>query len=194
MLAATKSLAKTLIRRTILPHDLSQRGTLTEVEYGFVRELVERANTQPGDIVEIGTLFGYTAQRLASWKAADKKIITVDQYSWNPLLLSPAEHEAVVAQNFYYLREHGHLEMVRADKNAFYASRTFDPPPAMVFLDAVHSFEETLKDIQWAQRIGVPIISGHDYSDMHPGVIEAVKTSGGAEKVVGTVWVLRLPG
>jgi len=34
--------------------------------------------------------------------------------------------------------------------------------PAMVFVDAVHDYPETKKDIEWAQKVGARIIAGHD--------------------------------
>ena len=37
--------------------------------------------------------------------------------------------------------------------------------------------------------MGVPIISGHDYSDSHPGVMQAVDELFASDiKVVGSVW------
>jgi len=183
-----KGAAKRIIRKTLLRHDLSQRGSLSEEEYGFLRQLVQRANSFPGDFVEIGTLFGNTAQRLAAWKSSEKKVIAVDQFSWNPWILSPEEHEKLTANNLFYLTAHGHLEIIKANKNEFYKRSVFAVPPALAFLDAMHTYEETKLDILWARRTGVGIICGHDYD--HPGVVKAVAEFGGPEQVVGTVWVL----
>jgi hypothetical protein len=183
-----KNGVKYVLRRTFLRHDLSHSGSLAECEYAFLRTLVERANQFPGDFVEIGTLFGSTAQRLASWKAAGKKVIAVDQFSWNPWLLSPSEHERITANNLFYLTAHGHLQIVKADKNEFYR-QPFAVPPALAFLDAVHTYEETRRDILWAKQAGVRVICGHDHD--HPGVVKAVAEFGGPENVVGSVWVLR---
>src|SRR5947209_3783909 len=187
MMRFLKGGVKRLLRRTFLPHDLAQRGSLTEGEYHFLRLLVERANQFPGDLVEIGTLFGNTAQRLAAWMGPGKKIIAVDQFSWNPWLLSPTEHAKVTANNLFYLTAHGHVEIVKADKNEFYR-RYFSVPPALAFLDAVHTYEETHRDIVWATQARVGVICGHDYD--HPGVVRAVAEFGGPEQVVGSVWVL----
>jgi len=192
MKAFLKKGVKHLLRRTVLRHDLGRSGSLSDQEYEFLRTLVESANHLPGDFVEIGTLFGSTAQRLAAWKAPNKKVIAVDGFFWNPWILSPAEHERVTKNNLFFLTAHGHVEVVTADKNEFYRERVFPIPPALAFLDAVHTYEETRRDIVWARKAGVGVICGHDYSSLDaPGVVQAVHEFGGAEKVVGTVWVLR---
>jgi hypothetical protein len=187
MIRLLKRGMKHILRRTLFRHDLSHCGSLGEGEYTFLKSLVDRANELPGDFIEIGTLFGSTAQRLAAWKAPGKKVIAVDQFSWNPWILSSAEHERITSNNLFYLAAHGHLEIVRADKNDFYR-RPFAVPPALVFLDAVHTYEETRRDIIWAKQVGVGVICGHDYD--HPGVVRAVEEFGGPERVVGSVWVL----
>jgi hypothetical protein len=112
MIGFCKRGVKYVLRRTLFPQDLSQCGSLSEAEYGFLKSLVERANTLPGDFVEIGALFGSTTQRLAAWKAPEKKVIAVDRFSWNPWILSPEEHERVTANNLFFLTAHGHVEIV----------------------------------------------------------------------------------
>jgi hypothetical protein len=169
---------------------LAELGTLSEEEHGFLQELVQRSNPFPGDLIEIGTLFGHTTQRLASWKAPQKRVVTVDRFSWNPWGLTDGDHERLAGNNLFYLTGHGHVELVKADKNDFYRDRDFAVPPALVFLDAVHKYDETRKDIVWARRVGARVICGHDYGPAFPGVIQAVQEFGGPEKVVGTVWVL----
>jgi len=85
--------------------------------------------------------------------------------------------------------ETGHVLRLSMDKNKFYESYR-GPAPAMVFLDAVHDYEETSKDIEWAQRAGAPIIVGHDYCDEFLGVKQAVDQYGGPQESAGSVWVL----
>ncbi|MBX9680812.1 MAG: hypothetical protein K2X38_18805 [Gemmataceae bacterium] len=138
MLKLCKRAVKHVVRRALFPHDLSHCGSLGASEYEFLKSLVERANELPGDFVEIGTLFGSTAQRLAAWKAPEKKVFAVDRFSWNPWILSPEEHERITANNLFYLTAHGHVEIVKADKNDFYR-RPFAVPPALAFLDAIHT-------------------------------------------------------
>ena len=46
-----------------------------------------------------------------------------------------------------------------------------------------------MEDLRWATKIGIPIISGHDYCDKYPGVVRAVdETFGDRVKVSGWVW------
>jgi len=167
-------------------------GSLTDEEYGFLRELVREANTLPGPIIEIGTLFGRTTSKMALWKAPHKKIITVDNYSWNPLHLSPEWHYHMTELVLQYLRESGQVIQVRADKNAWF-SRYDGEAPALVFCDADHSYEPTVRDIEFALRVGAQIICGHDYSPQHPGTMQAVAEHGGYRTLKGTLWALCAP-
>ena len=126
---------------------------------------------------------------MALAKAPHQKIITVDVYCWNRLGFAPDVHAAFTSQMLYYLSETGHVKVVRMDKNEFFS--TYEgPPPSMVFLDAVHDYDETKKDIEWAQRAGARTIAGHDYCDEFPGVKQVVDEFGGPAELGGTVWVL----
>jgi hypothetical protein len=166
-----------------------QQATVEAEGIPFIQGLVRESRAHSGPIVEIGTLLGVTTTHMALAKAPQQKIITVDVYCWNPWGLTPDVHEALATQVLYYLRETDHVECVRMDKNEFY--RTYDgPPPAMVFLDAWHDYDETKKDIEWAVGVGAKIISGHDYCDQFPGVKQAVDEFGGPRQRAGTVWVL----
>lgn len=168
-------------------------GTMVyDVERQFLKELVELASALPGPIIEIGTLFGETTTRMALWKAPSKKIITVDNYSFNPWGIGSAMQRMLADRMLMYLQETGHVEVRCCDKDDFYREYRGEKP-ALVFLDADHSYEATKADIEWAQRIGAAIISGHDYSDMFPGVCRAVAEAGGAARNTGGVWVLNGP-
>lgn len=155
----------------------------------FVQRLVRESRQYPGPIIEIGTLLGVTTTHMALAKAPEQKIITVDIYCWNPWGVTPEIHEAHAKQQLHYLVETGHVERVRMDKDEFFAKYR-GPAPAMVFLDAMHDYENTKLDIEWAQRVGAKIISGHDYCDLHPGVIQIVDELGGPRELGGSVWVL----
>lgn len=158
-------------------------------ELNLLRELVERSNTLPGPIIEIGTLFGYTTSRIALWRSPRKKIITVDNYCWNPWGLTPDMHHAMTLRFLHYLEATGQVEVKRMDKGEFFDSYRGDAP-ALVFLDADHSYEATKADIEWAKSIGTGIISGHDYFEHCPGVGRAVEEAGGAVRHAGGVWAL----
>lgn len=166
------------------------QGSVQPDEANFLRVLVEQANDFDGPIIEIGTLFGMTTTRLAQWKRAGKRLITVDNFGWNPLELTSDEHYELTKGVLSYLIAVQDVELLKQGKSEFYASYT-GPGPALVFLDAIHSYEETKRDIEWAIRVGAQIISGHDYSPEFPGVVRAVEECGGLQDKGGTVWQLK---
>jgi hypothetical protein len=166
-----------------------QQATIEAECIPFVQRLVRDSRQHDGPIVEIGTLLGITTTNMALAKSQDQKIITVDNYCWNPWGLTPDVHQALTSQILEYLVQTGHVERIRMDKNEFY--RLYEgPSPSLVFLDAWHDYEETKKDIEWARSVGTRIISGHDYCDEFPGVKQIVDECGGPRETVGTVWVL----
>jgi hypothetical protein len=60
----------------------------------------------------------------------------------------------------------------------------------MVFIDADHSYKEAARDIAWAKSLGVPVVAGHDYQSLHPGVMKAVDENFGTSfEVFGSVWI-----
>ncbi len=168
---------------------LADHGAVRENELPLLEELVKQANGLPGPLIEIGTLFGFTTQKMAFWKDAAKKIITVDNYCWNPLGISPDEHYHLTGRILWYLVKTEQVELLNASKDDFLEKYKAEAP-ALVFIDADHTYEATLADIRQAQRIGARIICGHDYCDIHPGVMRAVDESGGAARLCGSVWVL----
>ncbi len=155
----------------------------------LIKNLVKESGQFQGPIIEIGTLLGITATEMALVKADHQKLIAVDAFCWNPWCLSPDVHADLARQILHYPISRGDVELIRQDKNEFFDEYN-GPAPSMVFLDAIHDYEETKKDIEWAQRIGAKIISGHDYCDQFPGVIEVVDEFGGPRQLGGTVWVL----
>ena len=174
--------------RAVKPVDV-QQSTLNEFEQTLLHRLVEQAGHHDGPIIEIGTLIGATTTRMALWKSARQRIITVDNYRRNPWRLSPEHHHALAAQVLFSLVQAGEVEQVRMDKSEFY--RSYDgPAPALVFLDAVHTYEETRLDIAWARRAGAAIICGHDYCARFPGVMRAVDQAGPMAQLRGSLWSL----
>ena len=126
---------------------------------------------------------------MALSKKNGQQIIAVDNFCWNPSGLTPDVHHALAKQVLHYLTETGDVELIRMCKNEFFA--TYDgPPPSMVFLDAMHDYEETKKDIEWAKSVGAKIISGHDYCELWPGVMQIVNENGGPRRLGGTVWTI----
>jgi hypothetical protein len=176
------------VLRAVRPIDVRQ-STLTEAEQRLLCQLVREAANHPGPLVEIGTLIGLTTTRMALWKSAQQQIITVDNYLRNPWRLPPEQHHALAAEVLFCLVQTGEVEQVWMDKGEFY--RAYDgPAPALVFLDAVHTYDETKADITWARHVGASIICGHDYCERFPGVMQAVDQFGGAAQLRGSLWSL----
>jgi hypothetical protein len=164
-------------------------NTISELEWSLLAEMVGEASKFDGPIVEVGVLAGRTTQRIASVKAAGQKILAVDNFCWNGWGLSPDEQFSLVKLSLAYLADTGHVEICRIDKNEFYESYR-GPAPSLVFLDAIHDYEETKKDIIWAKEVGVKIICGHDYCDLFPGVIKVVDEFGGPRLLKESLFVL----
>jgi len=165
------------------------KGSASEEELEFLADLVQRTANIPGDIVEIGTLFGRTTIAIALAKSPSQRVVTVDNYGWNPWRLSSKQHKELTAHSLRYLTQTGHVSQVSSDKSDFY--RMWNKGcPSLVFLDAIHTYEDTLQDINWALSIGARIICGHDFSDKFPGVQQAVVERGGVSETRGSVWVL----
>jgi hypothetical protein len=162
------------------------KGELSFEEMVFLGALAGRLDG-PGPIIEIGTLFGRSTMVMALNKPAGRPLITVDNYSWNPLHLPPHRHYSITRQILYEAIEKADVRQVNMDKKDFYRSYN-GGPPAMVFLDAKHSYEETSADIAWARRIMAKVVCGHDYRI--EGVRKAVEEAGGAKEIGGSIWVL----
>lgn len=172
-------------------------GQLTSLAFGEITidearglgELVRRAPKE-GPIIEIGTLFGWSTRIMALAKPVDQKLITVDMFVWNPWDLSSKEHQWLTGRLLAGASEKLNVEQVVMDKNLFYAGYK-GPAPALMFLDAGHSYEETRRDIEFAKRVNARIICGHDYDKTNwPGVVQAVEEFGGPSELVGSLWVL----
>lgn len=175
--------------RAVVRRVLSRPGEISLRESRFLGELVRRAPPER-PIVEIGTLFGTSTRVLALFKAPETPLITVDSFRWNPHGLPRRLHAAITRHILRDAIEEHHVTLVQADKGEFY--RGYDgPPPGLVFLDANHGYESTKEDILWARSVGAEIVCGHDYREKFPGVIRAVEECGGAEQVVGTVFVMK---
>ncbi len=166
-----------------------QQATVEPEAIAFIQRLVRESSQYPGPIIEVGTLLGVTTTNIALAKSPQQKIITVDNYCWNPWGLPPDVHAALAKQVLQYLISTGQVEQIRMDKNEFFSGYR-GPAPTMVFLDAVHDYEETKKDIEWAKQAGAKIIAGHDYSDEFPGVKQAVDEFGGPREQCASVWLL----
>jgi hypothetical protein len=165
-----------------------ERGEISILESQFLAELVRNiSNSDP--IVEIGTLFGQSTAVIAMHKRPEQALYSVDNYSWNPFRLPGDMHRDVTAWRLREATEALNVVLVDEDKTRFQSQYTL-PPPAMVFLDADHSYEQTSADIDWAIRVNAELICGHDFGPDFPGVVKAVDERGGIRRAVGTLWTL----
>jgi hypothetical protein len=164
-------------------------GMLSADDEARIVELVERARAHPGPIVEIGTLFGLTTRLIAAHARADQPVITVDNFCWNPFGLPRPLHEAFTRRLLRAELAAGRIVLAAADSGGFRAAYR-GPAPALVFLDADHSYGPVRDEIAWAKSLGAAIICGHDYGDPKFGVTRAVDEAFGAGNVAvgGTVW------
>jgi len=163
-------------------------GSVLPEELPLLKELVELSAERNGPILEIGTLYGFTTQHIAEYKQPDQELITVDNFSWNPIGLPEDAHRDFCYRSLYYLRKCANTTIYNGSGRSFYSS--YDgQTPSMVFIDADHSYEGAKEDIDWAVTRGIPIISGHDYSDAHPGVVRAVNEMFPENlRVMGSLW------
>lgn len=165
-------------------------GGMTDEEEARIAELVRAASDGP--VIEFGTLFGLTTGLMASVARAGQVIVTVDNFCWNPFGLTPALHEAFTRKILRGELASGRVEL-RVCDSASFRREYAGPRPALVFLDADHTYEAVRDEIAWAKGLGVPLICGHDYGNPRFGVTRAVDEAfpEGVE-VQGMVWVKRV--
>jgi predicted O-methyltransferase YrrM len=168
---------------------LAAPGHITVEEARFLGELTRRSDpTKP--IIEIGTLFGFSTLVMVQHKAASQRLITVDNYSWNPLGIAPEAHRIATRTVLREACERWNVDLVAQDKDRFYETYSGETP-SLFFCDADHSYEATLKDLMWAKARGCSIICGHDYHPVkHAGVSQAVQELGGPRELHGSLFVL----
>jgi hypothetical protein len=164
-------------------------GGLTDEEERGIGELLRKhRESGSGPIIEFGTLFGVTTLLLASLKAEGQKVITVDNFCWNPFGLRPEQHKAFTRKILRYGLASGDVELAELDSSAFRACYA-GPVPHMVFLDADHTYASVKDEIAWAKRMGVSVIAGHDYGHPVFGVTRAVDEAfPQGVNVRGSVW------
>lgn len=167
----------------------SNFGEITALEARFLADVIRSAPSD-GPIIEIGTLFGWSTKVIMMAKPIGQPLITVDNFEWNPWGLSPAEHEWLTSRLLADGAENLNVRVVVSEKSQFFSE--YDSGlPAVVFMDADHSFEGTKQDLEFARQEGARIICGHDYDEQKwPGVVQAVDECGGPRRRVGSLWVL----
>lgn len=170
--------------------DVTVWGGISEEDEQGIREAVARAALFDGPIIEIGTLFGWTTQLIASFKSPEKQLITIDNFCWNPFRIPANDHRVVTRRTLHYCLQHCRTSIFDGTAQQFYDSYQ-GPTPSMVFIDADHSYQAVKADIAWANQLGVPVIAGHDYQPrLHQVVVKAVDEHfQGCLDVFGSVWI-----
>lgn len=165
-------------------------GGISEEDERGICEAVARAAPFEGPILEIGTLFGWTAQLIASFKSPEKELVAIDNFCWNPFCVPPDDHRVITERTLHYCLQHCRTRIFDGTAREFYDSYQ-GPTPSMVFIDADHSYAATRADIAWARQHGVPVIAGHDYNArLHRQVVDAVDDQFGDNfDLFGSVWV-----
>lgn len=158
-------------------------GGLTEEEIqGIIKWLPEE-----GTFVEVGTLFGLTAKRIAAAKPK-LRIIAVDNFSWNPFGLPGKVHEAFTRQ----ILEGTRIEVESMSSEELRAKVEAGERVDAIFFDADHRYEAAKTECEWAKGSGIKLIMGHDYNNPNPrfGVTRAVDETFGKDRVesVGMCW------
>lgn len=166
----------------------SSSGTVDRIEFKELRRLAEMSRRHGGPIIEIGTLFGLSCQALCLGKADHQRVFAVDRFSWNPIGLPKWRHREMTRNNLAFFIERGDVQLVEKEAREFYLDYHGEQP-ALVFIDAGHSYESVNNDINWAVGQDAFIICGDDFS--FPGVEKAVREQFGSEfEVVGDMWII----
>jgi hypothetical protein len=170
--------------------DATVWGGISDEDRRGIREAVARAAAFSGPIVEIGTLFGWTTQLIASLKSPEKELIAIENFSWNPFCIPPNDHRVITERTLHYCVQHCRTQIHDGSAQSFYESYQ-GPTPSMVFIDGDHSYAGVQADLAWALKRKVPIIAGHDFNSvLHAPIVRAVKERfDGDVDLFGTVWI-----
>ena len=97
-------------------------ATSSQISVCEARFLGEMARnlTVPGPIIEIGTLFGRSTMAISLNKDTGRKLITVDNYKWNPCGLTYDQHSSLTRGILRECCEKENVDMVTMDKKEFY--------------------------------------------------------------------------
>ena len=163
-------------------------GSLTDEEEEALSTIIENHSKDKGPIIEFGTLFGTTTLLIAGIKGADQRLLTLDNFSWNPFMMSSKDHERFTRRCLRYVIANSNVELLNNDISEFKKNWN-DGSPALVFLDADHRYEAVKSDIEWSVYSGAKVICGHDFGAEWPGVERAVREIFGSNfSTSGSLW------
>lgn len=162
-------------------------GSVNNTEAEALKRVVEIDNGFDGPMIEVGTLFGHTAQLIASCKTPDMQLFTIDNYSWNPFQLSPNHHREFTLNSLRIASERHHVRIVDSRSTAFF-SLFHGNPPSLVFLEGAHDYSTVKSEIEFAKSLGAHAIAGHDYKSEHPVLVKAVDESFKKVDLFDSLW------
>ena len=88
---------------------------------------------------------------MAEHKEDDKLIFTIDNFSWNPFLMTELSHKFFTERCLSYVIQNCNVRLLDTDIEDF--QNSFEEiEPGLVFLDADHSYEAVKRDIQRALK------------------------------------------
>lgn len=138
-----------------------------------------------------------TALEVGAWKGRSAKallegckgiVYSVDHFLGSVGAEVSKENESVFIQYARNVKEYNNLVIIKMASHE--AAKLFaDNSIDMVFIDAGHSYEEVIQDIElWYPKVK-KIICGHDYANFWPGVIQAVNEKfSNRFKIIETIW------
>ena len=163
-------------------------GSLSHEEEEALLAVIETHCKGQDPIIEFGTLFGTTTLLIAGAKEPGQRLITLDDFSWNPFMMPNKDHERFTRRCLRYVIDNTSVELVNDDINLF-KSNWKGGAPALVFLDADHRYEAVKSDIEWSVARGAKVICGHDFGAEWPGVERAVREIFGSNfSTSGSLW------
>jgi predicted O-methyltransferase YrrM len=161
---------------------------LTDEEEEALSTIIEEYCKDQGPIIEFGTLFGTTTLLIAGIKSPDQRLLTLDNFSWNPFMMSSKDHERFTRRCLRFVMSNSYVELVNDDIREFKKNWN-GGSPALVFLDADHRYEAVKSDIEWSVYSGAKVICGHDFGAEWPGVERAVREIFGSNfSTSGSLW------
>ena len=170
----------------------SGSGTVNSAEYECLVRLSKEAQEKSPNsmIIEIGALFGFSTQALLEG-CDNNKVIVIDNFTWNPIGLSISRHRDLFKSNMNYFLRNNMLEIFDGTSENFFINKYNGENISMVFIDADHSYEGVMADIENAFKVKPLIICGDDYQ--FEGVKKAVNEFFGENfELDGELWWAKL--
>lgn len=171
--------------------EITSKFSVTESELHF---LAERAQYHR-NIVEVGSWKGRTARVLAD--NTPGTVHCVDPWDGICRLYEGATHESNGYNKEFREFQKNLADHIESGKVKYFRGKYEDfwlPNPDMIFIDAVHDYEDVKRDIlQSLKMMSSGLLCGHDYWEYWPSVERAVREIfPTTHKVEGAIWYVEL--